>query len=514
MKRAAGKRALPLIILLALSLFLGGCAAIPTRQEAAGTLPPVALPYQAPLGDTGENLAQTVLLCLPSAQSGMLEYFQEKVLIPPNKHPAEYALRRLFTFPGTTAASPLSPDAQLSLNSGSPIEISGDAATVNLAPSALALDNQGRYRVFRAIANTLTQWGDIRYVNVLINNRAQGLDTAATMPMGSLSRTEDGDIAALWESVNRTGSSRNSSHAVNATIFYPVTAGRGIQSEGRYLVAENKSPEQLVLALLSAMSQAPASLPNSVQAPDLTTLLSGQPEMEEAAGSLGRVVSLRFQESMNQELINLGIPRSIMMASLTCTLTTFLPYTSGVKVTIGNELVTALVPSGLYEGAGEEILFDGGVMRRAQFSRFLLDDCALFFANAEGGLSLAYRPIPHYQTQNPRYLLNQLMLGPQGTDSRQSLSPVLPETLRDADILGATMGEDTALINFSGNLNTLSQGMDGQGELRMVYAMVNTLTAIKGIKQACFFVDGRQEGTFAGNIDIAGVFLENVGIAK
>ena len=140
MKRAAGKRALPLIILLALSLFLGGCAAIPTRQEAAGTLPPVALPYQAPLGDTGENLAQTVLLCLPSAQSGMLEYFQEKVLIPPNKHPAEYALRRLFTFPGTTAASPLSPDAQLSLNSGSPIEISGDAATVNLAPSALALD--------------------------------------------------------------------------------------------------------------------------------------------------------------------------------------------------------------------------------------------------------------------------------------------------------------------------------------------------------------------------------------
>ena len=236
--------------------------------------------------------------------------------------------------------------------------------------------------------------------------------------------------------------------------------------------------------------------------------------MEEAAGSLGRVVSLSFQESMNQELISAGIPRSVMMASLTYTLTTFLPYTSGVKVTIGNEVITALVPSGLYEGAGEEILFDGGMMRRTQFDRFLLTDCALFFANSDGSLRLAYRPIPHYQAQNPRYLLNQLMLGPQGTDSLQGLSPVLPEALRDADILGATMRDDTALINFSGALKTLSEGMEPQAELRMVYAMVNTLTAIQGMNQVCFFVDGRQEGTFAGSIDIAGVFLQNVGIAK
>ena len=470
--------------------------------------------FEAPLGDSGDSLAQTVLLCLPSAQSGRLEYFQERILMSHTRHPAEFTIRRLFSYSGTTQADPLSKTVQLSLNPGSSIEISGATATVNLAPSALSLSNQERYLVSRAITNTLTQWGDIRYVNVLINNRQPGIDTAATLPLGSLGKTEDGNVAALWDTVSSVPSSQNNPYSGMATLYYPVNAGRGVASETRLVTAQSRSLEHIALALLEALSVMPSNLPNTLPLPDLNAMMTQPPVVEETAGSTGRLVRLNFRENLNEALIASGIPRSVMMASLTYTLTTFLPYTAGVSVTIGSELISALVPAGLYEGAGEQILFENGVMQRSFFSRFLLDNCSLYFANAQGSLTLTQRPIPYYQAHNPRYLMSQLMAGPMNTDSVAGLSPVLPVDLKEADLLGITRQNETALVHFSANLRIHASNYSPQQELLMVYAMVNTLTRQRDIKQACFFIDSQQEGVFTNEIDVAGVFLRNEGIIQ
>ena len=509
-----GKSIKLLALIAAIGLLTGCTSSIPLKKGGGATLPPPMQNAAAPVGDIEENHTQTVMLCLPSSQSGQLQMYSERILLTPSRHPAEATLEKLFTHQETTQAKPLAGEVQLSLNPGSAVEISNETATVNLGPSALILSNEERYFVCRAIANTLTQWGDIRFVNVLINGRQQGIDTAASIPLGSLTRTDNEDIKSLWDAANYQPAGGGSGFSAFATLYFPVYAGRGILAETRTINPAGRSLVEMTIALLQALSSGAVTLPNVPRLPDLVTLLSREPEIIEQPGSSGRVVHLHFYESANDALITSGIPRSVFMASLTFTLTTFLPYTAGVKVSIGNEEVAAVVPAGLYERAGEEITFEQGVMRRAQFSYFLLSSCDLYFAGANGSLTLSKRPIPHYQAYNPRYLINQLAIGPLNTDSVAGLSPVMPEGLRDSDLLGISRQQDTVLANFSANLLSLIREMDESEERLMVYSLVDTITALQGVNRVSFFIDGSQDGTFSDGIDIAGEFLRNEGIIQ
>jgi len=502
-----------LALVTAVSLLTGCTASIPVRISSGVTLPPAASGAAAPTGDVMEDYAQTVMLCLPSSQSGQLEYFPERILLPPFRHPAEAVLKKLFSHQETTQAKPLAKDVQLSLFPGSSVEISNETATVDLGPSALLLSNEERYSVCRAITNTLTQWGDIRFVNVLVSGRQQGVDTAAAIPLGSLTGTGDEDIKSLWDAANRQPSG-NGGFTSFATLYFPVYAGRGVLAETRPVNLGGLSFTGMTLALLQALSAGAVSLPYVPRLPDLVTLLSTEPEVTQEPGFSGRVVHLRFYESANDALITSGIPRSVLIASLTLTLTTFLPYTEGIRVSIGNEEITAVVPAGVYERAGEQIMFDKGIIRRAQFSHFLLSDCDLYFASGNGSLSLSKRPIPYYQANHPRYLINQLLVGPLNTDDAAGPSPVMPNGLSDADILGISRQGDSLFVNFSKNLKALADGMDESGERLMVYSLVDTLTALPGIRRVRFFINGEQEGTFAGGIDIAGEFIRNEGIIQ
>lgn len=504
------------IAVLCACLVLSGCASsVPIKQNTAlTTLPPIQQPYEAPLGDAGESMVQTMQLSLPSIHGGQLIMVQERILTSHIKHPAEYALRRLFTFPGTTQAAPLVQGEALSLNPGSSVEISGGTATVNLAPSALALSNKERYLAFRAITNTLAQWGDIRFVNILVNGRQQGIDTAGKLPLGSLSRTENEDINALWEAVNRQPAGMGSPFSSVATLYFPALAGMGILAEARTVNFQEHSLPSMARSLLTALSAGSATHPELPQLPNLDTLLLQDPEIIEQPGSTGRIIRLRFHESTNESLIQARIPRSILMASLTYTLTTFLPYISGIKVHIGQEAINALVPAGVYEGANETILFDDGLMQRSQFSRFLLDFCTLYFADNAGKLSKTMRAIPSYQVYNPRYLINQLMQGPKNTDASSGLHQVLPDNVSDKDLLGITRVGDSMVINLSAGFLSSASQSNPEAERLMVYSMVNTLTAQHGINRVVFFINGQQDGTFCGTIDIAGEFLRNEGILR
>lgn len=504
-----------LCVLCACALLSGCTASVPMKQNRQlVTLPPVTSAFIAPSGDASDNITQTVQLFLPSPQGGQLILVPERILVSPTRHPAEYALRRLFSYAGTTQAAPLVAGEPLSLQPGSSVEISGGTATVNLAPSALALTSKDRYLAFRAIANTLSQWGDIRFVNVLVNGRQLGVDTTGNLPMGSISRTQNEDFTALWEAVNRQPQEEDSPFTGVATLYFPTAAGMGIIAEARSINFTGYSLPQMSRSLLEALSAGSTNHPGLPRLPDLVTLLVKDPVVEEQPGSTGRVIHLSFHESANESLIAAGIPRSLLMASLTYTLTTYLPYTSAIKVTIGNETINALVPAGLYEGANETILFENGLMQRSQFSHFLLDYCSLYFAGETGNLRKTLRTIPYYQVNNPRYLMQQLMIGPQNTDSVVGLSPALPAGVGDKDLLGITRQGDTILINLAEGFQAQSQGFNQQQELLLVYSMVNTLSELPGIAQTVFFISGSQQGTFCGQIDVAGSFLRNEGILR
>lgn len=503
-------RKLRLTALMLCALSLSACTgAVPVSQDPGPSLPPVEIKYAAPVDDSHQEYAQTVLLSLPSRLDGQLMMLPERILLPADQHPAEASVRKLLSFAGNDSAGALFPEAGLQLLPGG-LELSGDVATVNLGENALNLSKQDLFTLRRALANTLVQWPEIHYVNVLVEGREPGLDEGARLPMGSLQQTRNEDAPALWDSLS-AGALLEQPEAQRfsslCTLYFPAPSGRGLLAEARTVSFRGQSPLLLSLGLLEALSAGSREQTRLPKVPDLIALLAAQPELVQQED--GRVIKLRFLQIANQIFIEAGIPRSIMLASLSYTLSTFIPDLQGISVQIGNELIEAIVPSGIYQGAGEQILFSAGTLRRQDFSSFLLTDCSLYFAGAEGKLIKVSRPVPYQLAYSKRYLLGQLMLGPQAYDSRQNIQPVFPRDIAENDLIAIGQEGGAALVNFGGRFQTLSQRLSPERERLMVYAMVNTLCDSRGISKVVFYIEGEQPERLAGTLYLPGEFLRN-----
>ncbi len=508
------KRKLLATVVLLVSLFLTACqSTVPTNPQTQVTLPPPEDRFTAPDGSAEQEYAETVQLSVPALSGGQLIMVPERILLSPNQHPAEATLRKLLSFTGNDRAAQLYPGLQLQLQAGSTVEISGDVATVNLGANASMLNKQDLLTLSRAITNTLTQWGDLHYVNILIAGAAPAMDERGMLPLGSMQLSRNEDAPALWDSYaarSRMENPQSQRFSALCTLYYPAPAGRGVLAEARAVSFAGQDTRQMTVSLLEALSARAQTLPRAPQVPDLMALLAAAPEIREGDDG-SQVIGLHFLDIANQTFIEAGIPRSVMLASLCYTLTTFMPDLDGIAVRIGNEQLEAIVPSGIYQGAGEQIIFSGGVLRRANFASFLLTDCTLYFARGDSLLRVR-RPVPHQYAFSKRYLMDQLLEGPQQYDSVQETQPVLPDTLHAQDLLGVSKDGDAALINLSQAVVTASAGLTAPQERLMVYAITNTLCESRGIRRVRFYVDGEQTEKLSGHLWLAGEFLFNPNI--
>lgn len=511
------KKICALLLCLMTALSFTGCTSGITalNHETGVTLPPVQVSWKAPTGDTSQELTQSVLLYVPDITGTRLIAQPDHISYSAARHPAEATLRHLFSFAGNSAATALTQGITLQLNTVNPVEISGDTATVNLGAGALTLEHSELYVACQAIANTLCQWGDIKYVNVLVSSSQPGLDVAASVPAGcftqNLSDTID-TLTSYAQSLSQSSADRRFSTA--ATLYYPAYSGKGILAETRVINFPSRNKTTLIETLLDALSSGAQILKGVPAVPSLAGYLEKEPEVKDVAVSGGQQAALYFRPSFNDALISAGVPRSVMMASLAYTITTFVPGISGVTVYIGDELVSAIVPSGIYEGAGETISFEGGLMRRSSFANFLLSQVTLYFADAEGKLIATERPVPYFQARSVRYLLNCLMEGPQPCDSVGGLKNVLPEDVKDADLLGVAVNERRALLNFSQGFMNACQGYDETQEKLLIYALVNTLTELPYINTAALFIAGAQPDSLCGYMYLPGEFMRNMTLVK
>lgn len=492
-----------LVCLMGVCALLCGCAARETSPAAQLTLPPAENRYQAPENDISQSYSQTVLLYLPSLDGSQLLAVPAQAQLSASRHSAQTLCEMLLRQEGGAATRPVGGDTVLSLAGTDAVEVSGQVATVSLAASALRLSHEEMFLVGQALANTLCQFGDLQYVNVLISGVQPGLNVASTLPAGAFQPNTREDVSTLWARAGAplTGSRRSFA----AAVYLPAPSGKGILCEGRTLSFAGQDIPSMAAALLEAIGGGAEQLPNVPACPALRSLLLAEPAVQETGGT--RRLTLRFSEELNGALISAGITRSVMMAAITYTMTTFLPGIDGIEVTVGGERIAAVTPSGTYNGAGEQINFQDGMMRRRDFSAFLLAECALYFAGGDGALHRVLRPVPFYEACSARALIQQLALGPQPFDSQTGLSPVLPDGLRAADLLGVAWADQTLILNFSAQWPALCQGMDVSAEKRMIYALVNTVCELRGVKKAAFLVQGGQPDTLAGSVYLPGYFL-------
>ncbi len=500
-----------LCLLASLSLLSGCTGSVPLREDVSLTLPPVENSYTLTEDSQSREYAETVALYLPAIGNNQLITVPERILVPADKHPAEATVNRLLSYPGGETAHALFPEAVLRLQEGKPaLEISGDTATVNLGSNASLLSKQDLFTLRRSLTNTLVQWGDIRYVNVLVAGMEPGVDQAGLTPAGSMQMTRNEDAPALWDSLSTRSSLEGMEYqrfSSVCTLFFPAGYGRGILAEARTVSFPGQSYRQMATSLLEALSAGPQVLRQSPVMPDLISLLAEPPAVEE--GDDGTyVLSLRFLDVANDTFVQAGVPRSVMLAAITYTLTTYIPRLAGIRVRIGNEQIEGIVPGAIYEGAGDAIIFSDGLLRRADFSSFLLTDCTLYFSGGDT-LTAVHRPIPCSMAYDRSYLLEQLALGPQAYDSVQGTEAVFPQGTPAGSILGVDKDGETALVNLSSSLLPAAAGLDPQKERLFVYSLVNTLCDTRGIRKVRIYVDGTQPESFAGAVWLPGEFLKN-----
>lgn len=505
------KRFLCLGLCLALCCCLCGCTSpgMPiTDPVPSVTLPPAEVSHVAPIGDAALKYSEDAVLYLPSRDGISLTGIETSVSYSPVRPKAETLVRALLAHKGNTEAEALGGDVRLSLYGTSPVEVSRDVVTVNLSASALQLDRESLYRVGQAIANTLTELEEINAVNLLVVDKAVGLDIANTLPMGALRRSTAQDLGAAYRQqlsrrVESDDTAAQKPFSASVALYFPLADTEGMVSELRALSFENQLLPDMVISILHELSLGPKTEEIASPAlPLLADLLTATPTLTHSDEAGGSILCLDFAHNLYDMLEAYQITSEQCAASLCYTFCTFLPNISGVDISINGTPVDSLYLTEELEDASSDALL------RAECSNRLYDYCTLHFATEDQkALAAVRRPIPYFQRTNPRSLLAELAKGPQASDSRTDLLPVMSkDVLKNTDMLGFALSDSTMLVNFAPGFSKAADEMTADTERLFAYSIVNTLCMEDRIKNVCFFQSGNQFDGFSGEIYWAGLF--------
>lgn len=494
-----------LAALLLLCLFLASCAV--ARQEEVVpmvTLPPALDDVVAPVGDAALSVTETVALYLPSQDGQRLTCQYETIVLNQGRHPAEAVARALLAHPGNEAVSSLGRGVALQLSTSNPIELSGNVCTVNLMPSALQLDHADLYTTCLCLATTLCELKDIQVVNVLVAGQAIALDVANRLPLGCLSAHVGAELPGLWSQMTARrvpvgGDPSTVPLTAAATLYYPLADGNGVIPEVRTLSFPGQEPVQLVEGLLTALSVSPLYRQDASALPPLDALMSAPPAVTDLETG-GRMVTLRFNPSLEVALLAEGVDTAGFVAALTCTLTTFVPSLSTVQCYVGDQpLTNAYSPS-----MGSQ-LYPGGVMRRTDFAAFIRAQATIYLPRGDKLMAVTRR-LADEEAYHPRTLLLSMIAGPTAYERATGFSALMPEEITDADILGLSVAGDTLLVNFSGRAaeRISASGLD---QRLMCRGMVSALCELMRVRRVRFFFDGDAVQTLNGPIFWGGEFL-------
>lgn len=492
------KNALAALLLAALGL-LSACATSP-RERAAGDLSamPIAEPAPAPAEDgRGERPYAATLYFLNETGERLVPVTRQ---IDAGADPAEAALWALLAGPQEGEAGARWPELGDARADGW-AEFSGETATVSLPARARALSPQQLYAVRLAVAATLTEFASVRYVNVLVDGREEGVDLGATKSAGTFSRAAELDALASYERLSAQG---DRGGTMLTTLFLPSADGRYVLAMVRSVAFETSSAVDGLYTLLSELGRSGGDdlLAQSVPAP--MDYIAQMPEIVWAGDGAYRAIQLQFSEGLNGALEQAGLTRGVYLAMLADTLLGFVPGVDGLLVSVGEEAVESLPPEQTPDG--EALSFGQGMARRADFLGYTGSPVTLYAPEGERGAVRAVRAVlPQGRRNDPRALLDAVLA--------LCRDAGLLGDLTDADILAVRMQDGEALVNlsdaFAGTLSALTPSQ----ERAAVYAMVNTLTQGGEARSAAFYFEGGQRERLAGALEMRGSFLRNPGLA-
>ncbi|MDR0928790.1 MAG: GerMN domain-containing protein [Oscillospiraceae bacterium] len=500
------KRHAALCALLALLYLLTGCRASLSGQvtgEAGQTLPPVAAGPMAPTGDSQSARERSVVLYLPDTAAARLATQVQQVVIDSGETVYEACVAALLAALNNTDFY-TGPEPLALERVSNPVETCGNLATVYLGRSVRRLDSEAMAALRLAIANTLTEFPEILYVNILVDGRDSGLDLLGrTLPTGVLTRYPSGDITTFWGQIQAQRAAEDTELTKSAALYFATDTGALMLGEVRDITFAARDEAVFARALLDELAHGAASLTGARALVPGWDYFERDPALYVPEGASERYIRLDLRREITDYLRLRGASLADMLGTVCYTLTGFIPSLDGITVYVGGELQTEMV---LPDGS---MWYDGeGLLTRDVFTAFAADTCTVYFALADGsGLRAVERPIAQRFRTQPRTLLREMMRAP----GDAALMAVLPAAVGDADILGLQVQGDLALVNLSAAFARACAGFTAQQERNMIYAIVNTLTEADGVRRVRFYVEGQQV-PIAGHMMIGGEYMRHAGL--
>ena len=364
------------------------------------------------------------------------------------------------------------------------LEVSCGVATVDLPARVRTLSQEMLYAVRMAIANTLTEFSEISYVNVLIGGREEGLDLGATLPVGTITRVDDLDVGARY---SRLYEQRLSTSGVTllTTLYFPAAQGGLLLPEVRSIAYAQVSPIEYLYTLLEELGKGAGLTLCAQDVPAPMDYIEEMPEIIRTEDGY-MAIELRMSDALETALDASGLTLDTYMAMLTDTLMGFVPGVEGLRVMIGGRMAADLTTRSDFEGCVG-----------APATLYVMDGT---------GLSRVQRVLPQAQADDARARLAALM----ALEEEELFA--LPDGLTQEDILAVHAGEETIAVNLSGRFRDALAALAPAQERAAVYAMVNTLTEGTRASRVAFFFEGEQVQTLAGGLEMRGTFLRNPGM--
>jgi spore germination protein GerM len=498
---------------LAACVLLGGCGVIRENREAGAIVSTSALDMSANEG-TGRVLTSAVYFY--NGTSKTLTAEPRNLVIETDANPAEAAVEALLEGPyASSGLTGVAPEG-MTLES---VEFSRGVANVYLRYGGDPMPSKDQYILEQAIANTVTDILGASYIRVFFNGLQTGLNGAPSAPL----KKQTGSVEDAWtqaeakSAVARLVLTGDAAPAEPETTPQISAAPAGpaepftmdmqavmyyLSADGGYLLPEVHTVQftqgQCVQALIAELKKTPnnAALMQSPLSEDVKLLDAALTLQADGTWAL----SLNFSGRMYLD----AEAAAPACAAVIYTVTGFIPNVKTVEILAAGKPIT---------GAGEALSAGGGAAR-SDFNGYIGSSALLYFDDRNSDMLLEVsRSMEQGKTWSARARVLELLNGPLKGDGDDVL-PVMPPGVKAEDIRSVDVYGDTAYVDLSQHFKDACAGMSAKSEMLLVYAIVNTITAMDGIGKVQFLVEGAQTQQLAGTLCLADPFLKNYGIIK
>ena len=486
-----------LAALLALCLLLSGCTAsniLPEGGSEAAVLPePGGETYAPAQGDQTAACTQEARLYYPTADGRDLAAVTRAVTATGEKRVEQQVLELLLNETPTGLSSVVHEGASIRS-----LTVSCGVATVDLSLSA-PTDEQAVLRMQSAIANTLASLSGVEAVNLLLDGRK----TALRGLSAGLTRRSENSLSAQWSQLLADEELMSAASITReAAVYYLGREGEYLAPQIRTVTLSGGNP---IGDLLSFIQEQPEESALRAALPQ-EELLAEQPKLLITAGG-ERIVKVVFAANSMAAFESCGLAPWQVYAALTLTLTGFVPELDGVCVYVGEGQVLRTTC------LGGELVFPGGIMHRDDFTPYVGERMTVLETGGDGLLAESTRLVSLSETPvTARGLFSATLDGPEAWET--GLTRVAPAGVSGDDLLGVSVGEGRAVVNFSARFYEACQSLSAAQERNLAYALVNSLCTLPEVRSVCFQREGRAVEYLAGSIYLRSPLIPNPGLVS